>query len=341
MLIKITNRFSVAIAIAMATVLYSNGSAKCIDNETKQSLSKGIANSIDQYDKMSERITETSSWSIVPPDTSKESQPKGFVSQKQEITLVRDGKNYLIVSEATLMHDSSIVRTTTSRNTDYSFKLDDSKIRGVYKIETMTFPPNTIIMPQPQHILKNAIQGFDEIKYAIDELYGNRIVSVEKVGNDSLLVKTKFRITGESVDSTTDFLIATLPVFHIVKVIRKNPSNLAEVNITYGRQIENLPVPTIAIDKTTILVAFATSSITTHTLKDIYITNEQKLAFYLSHYGLPEPPGVVAPPSRTGYMMYLYIAIPVFAAVGLFFAYIRRRYFPRAVALPPAGTVGS
>ena len=62
----------------------------------------------------------------------------------------------------------------------------------------------------------------------------------------------------------------------------------------------------------------------------------------LSYYDFPEPIGI-APfvPPRTGYMMYLYIAIPVFAAVGLFFAYIRRRYFPRAVALPPAGTAGS
>ena len=62
----------------------------------------------------------------------------------------------------------------------------------------------------------------------------------------------------------------------------------------------------------------------------------------LSYYDFPEPVGI-APfvPPRTGYMMYLYIAIPVFAAFGLFFAYIRRRYFPRAVALPPAGTAGS
>ena len=62
--------------------------------------------------------------------------------------------------------------------------------------------------------------------------------------------------------------------------------------------------------------------------------------FWLTDYNMPEPPGITPPP-RTGYMMYLYIAIPVFAAVGLFFAYIRRRYFPRAVALPPTGTAGS
>ena len=62
--------------------------------------------------------------------------------------------------------------------------------------------------------------------------------------------------------------------------------------------------------------------------------------FYLTHFKLPEPLGVTPPP-RTGYMMYLYIAIPVFAAVGLFFAYVRRRYFPRAVALPPADAAGS
>lgn len=337
---KVNNRFLVKIVIVILTILHLNSTAKCIDKETKQSLSKGMQDAIEQYDKLSEKITEISLWTIVPPDNIKADTPKGFVSQKQEITLTRDGKNYLVVSEATLMIDASITRTTTSRNSDYAFKLDDSKTKGVYKIESMAFPPKTIIMPQPQHILNSATQGFDEIQYAIDELYGNRMVSVEKIAGDLLQVKTKFRITGESVDSTKEFLIVTLPVYHIVKVTGKNPSNLAEVNITYGRQIENLPVPTVVINNTTILVAYATSSITTHVLKDIYITNEQKSAFYLSHYGLPEPPGVIAP-QRTGYMRYLYISIPVFAALGLLAAYIRHRYYPPAVALPATGTAGS
>ncbi len=68
----------------------------------------------------------------------------------------------------------------------------------------------------------------------------------------------------------------------------------------------------------------------------------EPVQFTLTAFGFPEPEGVAPPPlPRTGYMMYLYISIPVFAALGLLAAYIRRRYYPRAVALPPAGTAGS
>ncbi len=86
--------------------------------------------------------------------------------------------------------------------------------------------------------------------------------------------------------------------------------------------------------------ALAVTNTQTAKIALVYDVNMSDREFTLSAFGLPEPLGIT-PLSRKSHMMYLYIAIPVLAAIGLLSAYIRRRYYPRAVVLPPTGTAGS
>ena len=60
-----------------------------------------------------------------------------------------------------------------------------------------------------------------------------------------------------------------------------------------------------------------------------------------SQFNLPEPEDDKLPAPSRNFFMPMILLSAIICMIGLFFAYIRRRYFPRAVALPPAGTVGS
>ena len=192
-------------------------------------------------------------------------------------------------------------------------------------------------------LYSSMVYDYDSIQTISDKL------SVEKIINGSIFLK---------FTSAINTILAPMPTVYVsgqIELMESNPEivigftadsiinkNKCKISLRYDYSRTNGEYILDKIERNENYyelqggMTVSTSSVFKH--EDV--SNITDADFYLTHFRLPEPLGVTPPP-RTGYMMYLYIAIPVFAALGLFFAYIRRRYFPRAVALPPAGTAGS
>ncbi len=173
------------------------------------------------------------------------------------------------------------------------------------------------------------------------ELNKLRIISIVKRSDSNWALGFQYKLMIAERNLTID-LSGTMDVNPKMRFVPIHISYFATPNlskpVTITREVIQLNTDQLQCSRIVLRDSFRDAKIA-YDYSD-YATSIPDLAkFTLSHYGIPEPLGITLP-SRTGYMLYLYIAIPVFAALGLFFAYLRRRS-SRADALPPAGTAGS
>lgn len=182
-----------------------------------------------------------------------------------------------------------------------------------------------------------AVAALRNLIHAMDNTNGFRLVSA-KVNSSTSVIQVNVEENRQGLQ-----LLHTIDISQIMpwKVLKTKSQTAKSIHITdfeYGQKVGDLEYPTRIVESIVRENGKEKAYICTTSISvkrpDIDLSS-----YTLSAFGLPEPTGYAH--SNSGYMMYLYIAIPVFAAVGMLFAYVRRRYYPSAVALPPSGTAGS
>lgn len=296
-------------------------SQQAISQEVIQSR---MESSINQYNAICERITEKFAFSMQPIDMGDLDKVKRYRPQTQNIRLVRKAKNFLMSKEIRYLDDGQTQHSVTAKNDDYSFIIDDSAIRGSYKLLKYVEKPKDIPLPVPEHMIYYAFRGFEEIQYAIEGKHNRKILSIEPKDGDTLKITISYQIGG-SLEGKAEFLVATKPLYHIVSTTRINPTNRSDATIEYQRHFEGIPIPTSVDDSIHLSGKLATSRVMKYVLNEITLSDAEDLEFYLSNYGLPEPKGIIPPQPQLRFQSYILIAIGILVAMSVLFALLRHR----------------
>jgi hypothetical protein len=208
-------------------------------------------------------------------------------------------------------------------NERYSFTLGRASEESAYVLTDYREGVYEWLMPPTAGLHYGASMATRELVDAAD---GNGKLLALEWDNERQLVRAKYQkvSSGGKVDLTNEVWLDPQYHWRVVEERRTTPTATGVTQFRYGHAIGDLTFPVEMVAITTYQIPGAPVLRVEGRTSRIQRANLPVEHFYMSHYGLPEPVGVVWE-KRTPVYVWLFVAAGVLLTLGIFFRWLSRR----------------